>query len=387
MFMVPAADNEQYSGVPAYAFGFFLVAFSFPFIRRRFYETFVFSHIVGAITFFGLCFWHFTNELDSWYYLYGALAVWLIQLAGRAFWKTSAFKVTDTWLEGLPTVAHRLPGGLAKLEVFVPDTWTWKPGQHVFLRFPHLNPLDNHPFTIASIPNRQTVSEKSSGNVMRFLVRAHNGSTKKLLSWLEKVPDAKLSTIVDGPYGTVGRCYENCAEEIILVAGGNGISACLPYLQHLSKAMQHESCVTKRVRLIWMVRHHDHVAWVAEELHEAINDAPVDSIAVDVHVTEGGLKDAVSPKESDDDKIEPKVATGSSVSSSIEIDGLRKHYDGRPNLLQRIPQLVGAKRTTIIGCGPESLKIDLSNTVAKLQARVLKGKAEDVSLHTETFDC
>jgi hypothetical protein len=74
------------------------------------------------------------------------------------------------------------------------------------------------------------------------------------------------------------------------------------------------------------------------------------------------------------------------MSSSIEIDGLRKHYDGRPNLLQLLPQLVGAKRTAVIGCGPESLKIDLSNAIAKLQAKVFSGEAEEISLHTETFD-
>jgi len=273
---------------------------------------------------------------------------------------------------------------MVKLEVFVPDHWTWKPGQHVFLRFPHLNPLDNHPFTIASTPKAPAGNEKEAGNVMTFLIRAHSGSTRQLLSWLATTADAKISAIVDGPYGTVGRRYENCVEDVILVAGGNGISACLPYLQHLSLAMQRADCMTKRVKLIWMVRKHEHVEWIAEELQHALRIAPVQSIAVDVYVTDETTLDAISAL--DEDKDEPKVTTASSSSSAGDIRGVDIHHQGRPDLIQLIPQLVDEKRTAFVGCGPESLKIDLSNTVAGLQRRVLKGEAMEISLHTETFD-
>ena len=37
------------------------------------------------------------------------------------------------------------------------------------------------------------------------------------------------------------------------------------------------------------------------------------------------------------------------------------------------------------GCGPESLKIDVSNTCAQLQMRVLQGECESIALHSETF--
>jgi hypothetical protein len=47
--------------------------------------------------------------------------------------------------------------------------------------------------------------------------------------------------------------------------------------------------------------------------------------------------------------------------------------------------MVSHRRTIILGCGPESLKVDLSNTAAKLQSKVLQHEADEVVLHTETF--
>lgn len=55
----------QYNGTPTLAILFFLVTFSIPYIRARFYELFVHSHILGAIVYLGLMFWHAGNIGDS----------------------------------------------------------------------------------------------------------------------------------------------------------------------------------------------------------------------------------------------------------------------------------------------------------------------------------
>lgn len=44
---------------------FFLVAFSIPYIRHRVYELFAYSHILGAIVYFGLMLWHTNDSLQS----------------------------------------------------------------------------------------------------------------------------------------------------------------------------------------------------------------------------------------------------------------------------------------------------------------------------------
>jgi predicted ferric reductase len=277
---------------------------------------------------------------------------------------------------------------MVKLEIAVPTHWTWRPGQHVFLRFPDLNLLDNHPFTIASIPqatHSAACNEKGCActNTMMFLVRAHTGSTKQLISHLSIMPDPQLSTIIDGPYGTVSRQYENCAEDVVLVAGGNGITACLPWLQHLSHVTGGKNCVTKRVKLVWMVRKHEHVEWIAKELQKALAEAPAGVVNVDVYVTDEHAREMASAT-----VLIGKESKGGVTASvdSLGKRGVEFHFEGRPNLLRLVPDLVGEERSAVIGCGPEGLKIDLSNAVAGLQSRVLKGQAMDISLQTEAFD-
>src|ERR1700760_2515173 len=87
------------------------------------------------------------------YYLWAAVAIWLIQILGRTFWKISAFRLTETWFKGCPTTVQNLGADMLKMDVLVPQNWMWSPGQHVFLRFPSIGILQNHPFTIASIPS------------------------------------------------------------------------------------------------------------------------------------------------------------------------------------------------------------------------------------------
>jgi predicted ferric reductase len=384
-FYMPGA--YEFTGVPPYAFCFGLVALSLPVFRRLGYEIFVSSHILMAIVFFGLCFWHFgpyPGEMDSWWYLWGAMGVWLIQLAGRAFWKTSALKIGKEWLTGFPVMTKRLPDNIMRLDVVVPGTWTWTPGQHAFLRFPKLNLLDNHPFTVASIPQDGHSEKRSDGsNIMSFLVRFHGGATKRLADYLALNADADISVIIDGPYGSVARRLENCSDTVVLVAGGNGIAACLPRLLYLSKALQKGGHSIQAVRLVWMIRSAAHIQWIAAELQAALADAPAETISVDIFVT----RDVRSSNGNNSGAIEVEkldaVVTADALS---ETEGLAVHFDGRPSLQKLLPTFVGDKRTSIVACGPEGLKIDLSNAVARLQADVLKGKRKEIMLHTETFD-
>jgi hypothetical protein len=39
----------------------------------------------------------------------------------------------------------------------------------------------------------------------------------------------------------------------------------------------------------------------------------------------------------------------------------------------------------MVGCGPESMKIDLANAVAALQKKVLGRGLQEIALHTESF--
>jgi predicted ferric reductase len=106
-----------------------------------------------AIIFLGLLFWHAANIEDPWAYLWAALALWLTSWSARLFWFTRPLNVRGPqWYVGAETTLAALPGGMTKLSVRTPTDFVWRPGQHVFLRFPKVSMFDNHPFTIVSAP-------------------------------------------------------------------------------------------------------------------------------------------------------------------------------------------------------------------------------------------
>lgn len=90
----------------------------------------------------------------------------------------------------------------------------WTPGQHMFVAFPTIGPIESHPFTIASIP--EVGEQKGSENEYElvWIIRARSGFTRRLKEHvLMKNKNAiemgvdngpwscKLPVFMDGPYG------------------------------------------------------------------------------------------------------------------------------------------------------------------------------------------
>ena len=135
------------------------------------------------------------------------------------------------------------------------------------------------------------------------------------------------------------------------------------------------------VKLVWVVRHKAHLLWVEEELNAAQAIAPPGSISYEFYNTDAADGDVQIEKLDKHDKdVEVTLSqqrSGSFASAPV--------HRGRPLLTDRLPQLLEAPRTCVLGCGPESMKIDLSNGVAKAQQKVWRGELREVALHTETF--
>lgn len=114
-------------------------------------------------------------------------------------------------------------------------------GQHCFLHF--LDPsfastptvwFQSHPFSIANVPTC-TAAYDNGHHDMLFVMRTRKGMTKVLADRLAKSPTgtADLWCTVEGPYG--GATDTEQFHEILLVAGGAGIShvmssASLPFI-------------------------------------------------------------------------------------------------------------------------------------------------------------
>ncbi|KAI9838042.1 MAG: hypothetical protein M1819_006196 [Sarea resinae] len=407
-FAFAASGASEYTGIPPFAVLVFLAAFSIPWIRRRFYEIFVHSHIAAAIAYLGLMFWHTSKALDSWDYLWATVAVWLCSLLGRL-----AVKVKTYGLQGAETRIEDLDGEMLKLTIPPDPETTWAPGQHVFLRFPEIAPLDNHPFTIASVcsagSTKRDAAKGGAVTPLKFLVRPYNGITKSLMHHAHtKGPAATLKAFVDGPYGGVGERPDLGYEGVILVAGGGGVTAVLPWLTYLSRRLGTGGCVTREVRLIWAVKHRSALSWIEDEVKEALETAPAGSIGVEYYVTaEVPVEDSsgttrmirtIEENAVDRGMDDLELAHGM-IGGEKNVDEHTRLYDagsvlvGRPNLAVLIPKTVRCERTCVIGCGPASMTADLSNAVAACQKKVLGSSNDDdgdgvqeISLHTERFE-
>lgn len=185
------------------------------------------------------------------------------------FYHNQSFKPDNPWLTGFPTRLRALPDSMTRIDILVPSTFAWRPGQHCFLRFPSLSVFDNHPFTIASVPEsgRGHQGEKSQEmRTLSFFVRSHEGFTRKLSRYTSNNVDGSMQSWIDGPYGGVGRRIENGYDTTILIAGGSGITSCLPWLQYLSQKIDDCTVRTANVKLLWVKRDPASLGWVSQEL-------------------------------------------------------------------------------------------------------------------------
>ncbi|KZF19808.1 hypothetical protein L228DRAFT_223655 [Xylona heveae TC161] len=513
----------EFTGTPALGMLVGLCLLSIPWIRRYAYNLFYRLHILLYIVYLGLMFWHAGQELDSWAYLWATLAVYLASIVGRLLVKWQTFNIlrSGTWYRGFPAQAVVLPGDMTKVNIFGPVDFVWTPGQHCWLRFPHLSMLQNHPFTIASVPccrhglhgtSKEEDEVSCYGDVQRmtFYIRSYNGLTRRLEdhTCAEIAKDDKSSAMfdadgifsvhVDGPYGGIVEDLSSLYDCVVFVAGGGGVASCMPWMLHLARRMRHTSQTpttpsseredrpsddgkshgyngreehTSRVKvihLIWMVRHPDHLEWITSDLAQVVRLAGHERVKLEFYVTgnnrKAGMADIVPPphrslvakeakssslaidethepdhdlekgqqsqqlsssanlqlpparKDSENetvparkaslklDEVEAAAALHSNTRIVPEtaasampqedsiavirhtVNELRSIHPERPYLPDLLPGLLeGHRRIMIYGCGPESLKIDLSNATAKAQSRVLRGKADKISLHTETF--
>lgn len=305
-----------------------------------------------AVSYLGLCFWHFGQEVDSWTYLYATVAIWLFTILGRTFWKNQAFRVDTQWPSWCPSRVSPLAGGVTRIDVYLPLRVSWQPGQHFYLRFPSLSPLDNHPFTICNIP-RLSLDKAEDGTLQKatFFARSHSGFTRRLASFAGANVDISEAVWLEGPYGGISRNIARRCDLLILIAGGSGITACLSWLLHCTRAMAAGEASLQRVKLVWIVREREHLAWITGELETAraaINgDERLELIFYITRSSSGGREKT--------QRLGDAAIKGSKEEMAAAEDGRRpKHHMFKPSIASVLPELLGSGRNMIIGkhCSP-----------------------------------
>lgn len=248
------------------------------------YELFVLLHTPAAIIFLGMLFWHCHNYLTSWDYLWATVAIWVACYGIRLFklnW-TNPFRMS--WLIGDEAAVTLLPENAVR--VTIPTQVRWKPGQFVYLRIPGISIFENHPFTIASLCSDDFPSEYGEQyRDLALVFKPFGGFTRKVLNTaLEKGPLHTYRAFLDGPYGGMQRSLDSF-DNVVLVAGGSGITALVSHILDLVKRMRDGKAVTKKVHVVWAVKRLEAMEWFKEELRICREYAPPDSVECQFFVT------------------------------------------------------------------------------------------------------
>ncbi|KAF2639144.1 metalloreductase-like protein transmembrane component [Massarina eburnea CBS 473.64] len=262
----------------------FLCAHSLAFLRHWMYELFVTLHVPVSMLFLGMLFWHCHNYLTSWSYLFATLAIWLLSYIMRLFYLNWTNPSRMSWLIGDEAAVTIMPENAIKITI--PTQMKWRPGQYVYLRMPGISVFENHPFTIASLCSDDFPSEYGEGyRDMVLVFRPFGGFTKKVLrSALEHGPWHTYRAFIDGPYGGMQRRIE-AFDDVVLIAGGSGITAIISQLLLLIKKMRDGKAVTRKIRVIWALKRPETMEWFREELRICREFAPPESVECSFYIT------------------------------------------------------------------------------------------------------
>ena len=223
------------------------------------YEMFLILHIVLAVFVLAGTWYHLIYRFDyRWGYhwmMYACFAVWgfdrFIRLLLLARYGRLGAKLTPL-------------GGTIRVDL-EGVRWTG-PGRHGYAYFPAVRkwaPWESHPFSIIpshllapaitasassseghSTPKAESPAEPTllspQQRGITFYVKSHSGLTRSLHALATSA--ARTTALIEGPYGHNG--VPSC-DRLILIAGGVGITATLPFL-----AYHHN------VKLYWSVKEH-----------------------------------------------------------------------------------------------------------------------------------
>lgn len=232
-------------GIIATIAGGFIMIQGLLVLRRKWYEMFLFIHIVLALVFILGAWVHVKDLFCVWFYYFTAM-VWLFD---------RIIRIGSIWTFGFPEAkVYLIADEALKVVVPKPEYWEAIPGGHAFIYF--LKPgcfWQSHPFTYTISPTNDEIN---------LFIKVKGGITKSLYHDLCTRKDryAKIRVAIEGSYGeqTPASRYDNA----VFIAGGNGIPGIFAEANDLI-TRSHRS---KLVKLIWIIKEYKSLCWFYEEL-------------------------------------------------------------------------------------------------------------------------
>lgn len=357
---------------------------------NKFYEFFKATHFFFAIVFLIFFFIHCAYALSSWDYFIAGLSLYAVCLL-FAFVKTF-------FRHGVSHAAQIRLETPHSLRVAVPTKSTWRPGQHVFLRFIACgaHSLTAHPLTICSLPSRD--QSASRGGEMVFYVQPRGGITGRLAAMAHKQPNQSVTVFLEGPYGGMPKRWSKGFDHTLLVAGGSGCGLTLALIESWLRA---ESGTERHLEVVLATRDPEMRIWYMEELErlaerqyiQGKTELPGVTVAFcETHNESLVGSSSPDPGSSTDEEkktVVKNVRYADGGSSTIAtLFGVRFSH-GRPDAKSAVERLASKEGATVgvAVCGPSGMVHDVAAAAADAQVRILQARpgAAELYLHREAF--
>lgn len=222
---------------------------------------------------------------------------------------------------------------------------------------------ENHPFSLGAwVPSSEAKNEgfsipEKNQNKLIFYIRPYDGWTRRLRDQCRQANGVIYPTLrIEGPYGHTEPLHH--IDTNLIVVGGTGIAAAVPYLLDHLEQSQKSGRKTLRIHLVWSIRQRSMFDQVFRDEMAAILQHK--DITTSVYCTK--LDTISSESDLDDCALSKKPApevTSTGLSSPASNGGLR-FMPGRPNIHELVMnEVVEAQNNSssigVLTCGPAQM--------------------------------
>lgn len=282
------SDDITKRGFSAWCILLWIVLSSLAPLRRWNYEFFVIQHVVTFAGFTAAVYLHVPAEVKMWVWIPIGLVIFdRIARALLVLYANLSIFHPKRYREGFwacKATFEPLGSDMTKIVIRNPPI-TWSVGQHILLSCHSIAPFQSHPFTIASIPQDGT---------MEFLVKSKSGGTNRFFRHAQKhqglpFTQANLSAshtasvVIEGPYGAIRPLRQ--FDSLFLIAGSSGATFTVPLMRDVVASWKAadsqgsrsilrypQGSVTRYIRLIWVIKSRDQLAWFSVQLATVAQD-------------------------------------------------------------------------------------------------------------------
>ncbi|KAI6367525.1 hypothetical protein MCOR25_004890 [Pyricularia grisea] len=420
--------EDELDMMPMVKFGFgawailaWSVLTSFSPLRHAWYELFVAQHILAAIAFIVVLFYH-VPTVAQWYLWFAVAAICSDRFVRGVLlvWQNIKFKPNSSKCKGGQRIGHqaqlRAVGDSITVVTIKDVHFKWAAGQHLYLWIPRVGPTEAHPYTIASA---HQLPDTCICNSIQLVVRKHKGFSKRLHQHAARSQSQGKSitctVFVSGPFGRPPRW--DVYETLVLISASTGASFTLPILESVLSTKK--TVCTKRIDFLLAARCQDEIEYyvqLLEEFSDRAKDAGIE-LRVQIAITKGEPI-AEDPLRNDEGEGEGHALSssndqrpGNEKATSVDIeraaDNQQRHRISaasnssngdcrihktsiRPDIANFIRGPVEATggETSVVVCGGKSLVATARNCVARLsdERAVHKGTgAQGIHLHVEEY--